>query len=244
MTFLNLTTLPHRALREEVIATALRMNVVGINHGKSGNVSTRLPGGSGAFLITPTGIDYDEIAPEQIVEVQKDGQVSGDTQPSSEWRFHRDIYAARDDIDAIVHTHSVHATTLAVHGRDIPAFHYMVAAAGGTDIRCAPYATFGSQALSDAAVAALRDRKACLLAQHGMIACGANLKKVLALAVEVETLSQMYWQALQIGMPPVLSEAEMHIVLDKFKRYGVQRPDQTDNEAHAQAAEIKEETRS
>ncbi len=219
MTFLNINHRPDAGLRHKVIATALKMNALGINTGKSGNVSARSGDG---FLITPTGIAYEETKPEQIVATRFDGTFEGDVLPSSEWRFHADIYRARSDVAAIVHTHSVYATTVACMARGIPAFHYMVAVAGGSDIRCAPYATFGTQELSDHAVAALTGRNACLLAQHGMIAVGDTLEKALALAVEVETLAQMYWQALQIGAPAVLSDAEMKTVLEKFRTYGQQ----------------------
>ncbi len=219
MTFLNVNHRPDLALRREVIATALKMNALGINQGKSGNVSTRIDDG---FLITPTGVPYEETKPEQIVAVDMDGHFDGDTLPSSEWRFHRDIYAARSEVGAIVHTHSTYATTIACLGQDIPPFHYMIAIAGGRDIRCAPYATFGTQALSDHALTALAGRQACLLAQHGMIAVGAGLPKALALAVEVESLARMYWQARQIGLPPLLSDTEMMTVLEKFKTYGQQ----------------------
>ncbi len=219
MAFLDLQHTPHRALREEIIRTSLKMNTLGINQGKSGNVSARI---DDRFLITPTGIPYENTKPEQIVAMRMDGTHEGDTFPSSEWRFHRDIYAAREDVHAIVHTHATFATTLACMDRAIPPFHYMVAAAGGMDIRCAPYATFGSQALSELAVAALVDRNACLLSHHGMIACGATLEKALALAVEVESLARMYWQALQIGEPTHLSDEEMVVVLEKFKTYGQQ----------------------
>jgi L-fuculose-phosphate aldolase len=219
MAFLNLNHLPHAELRYKVISTAVKMNSLGINQGKSGNVSCRVEDG---FLITPTGIPYDETQREQIVLMKMDGTFDGDVLPSSEWRFHRDVYAKRGDAEAIVHTHSAYATTLACMARDIPAFHYMVAAAGGDNIRCAPYATFGTQALSDHAVKALTDRKACLLAQHGMICLGASLEKALALAVEVESLAQMYWQALQIGEPAILSTVEMIAVLEKFRSYGQQ----------------------
>ena len=219
MTFLNVNHRPDLALRREVIATALKMNALGINQGKSGNVSTRIDDG---FLITPTGVPYEETKPEQIVAVDMDGHFDGDTLPSSEWRFHRDIYAARSEVGAIVHTHSTYATTIACLGQDIPPFHYMIAIAGGRDIRCAPYATFGTQALSDHALTALEGRQACLLAQHGMIAVGAGLPKALALAVEVESLARMYWQARQIGLPPLLSDTEMMTVLEKFKTYGQQ----------------------
>ena len=149
-----------------------------------------------------------------------DGKAGGTRLPSSEWRFHRDIYRTRADANAIVHTHAPFATTLACHSRNIPAFHYMVAVAGGRDVRCAPYATFGSQALSDHVLAALEGRRACLLAHHGMIAVGASLPQTLALAVEIETLAEIYWRALSIGEPPVLSDAEMDLVLQKFATYG------------------------
>lgn len=219
MSFLSATPLSHNVLRREVIATAMRMNALGINHGKSGNVSTRIADG---FLITPTGVAYEETRPEQIVAMRMDGQFDGTTLPSSEWRFHRDIYAARTDVCAIVHTHAAYATTIACMGEDIPAFHYMIAIAGGRNIRCAPYATFGTQALSDNAVTALAARKACLLAQHGMIAVGVSLSNALALAVEVESLARMYWQLRQIGTPPLLDDVEMDIVIEKFKNYGQQ----------------------
>ncbi len=210
-----------RALREAVIATALAMNAQGINRGKSGNVSARAPaGGADGFLITPSGIPYADTRPDDIVAVGLDGSTRGTRKPSSEWRFHRDIYRARGDVTAIVHAHAPFATTLACHHLGIPPFHYMVAVAGGADIRCAPYATFGTQALSDRAVAALEGRKACLLAQHGMIAVGASLAAALALAVEVETRAEMSWRARQLGEPPLLSADEMSVVLDKFRTYG------------------------
>ena len=205
-----------RALRLAVVRTARQMNALGINRGKSGNVSARIDGG---FLVTPSALPYDETDAEDIVAVGEQGAARGRRKPSSEWRFHRDIYAARSDAAAIVHTHSPFATTLACLDRGIPAFHYMVAVAGGGDIRCAPYATFGTQQLSDFAVQALDGRKACLLAHHGMIAIGESLKSALALAVEVETLAEMYWRALQIGEPRVLDEAEMREVLARFAEY-------------------------
>ena len=219
MTFLNINHTPHAELRRKIINTAQKINTLGINHGKSGNVSARADEG---FLITPTGIAYDDTQPEHIVATQFDGRFEADLLPSSEWRFHADIYRARADVHAIVHTHSAYATTLACMGRNIPAFHYMVAVAGGDNIRCAPYATFGTQALSDHALTALTDRKACLLAQHGMIVVGASLEKALGLAVEVESLARTYWQVLQIGEPPVLDDVEMTIVLEKFRTYGQQ----------------------
>ena len=238
MSFLQLDHLPHKSLRHDIIRTSLRMNELGINQGKSGNVSARVattspelaeattttvaPGRGGGFLITPTGIAYEETRPEQIVAMQMDGTHEGSVLPSSEWRFHRDIYAARGEVNAIVHTHATYATTLACMDRGIPPFHYMVAVAGGSDIRCAPYATFGTQQLSDHVLIALQGRLACLMSHHGMIACGGNLSTALALAVEVESLARMYWQAVQIGEPALLSEAEMCVVIDKFQTYGQQ----------------------
>ena len=208
-------------LRERVIATALGMNAAGINRAKAGNVSARWrAGGFDGFLITPTGVAYDRLSPDDIVAVAQDGQARGRLAPSSEWRFHRDVYAARPDAHAIVHTHAPFCTTLACLGRGIPAFHYMVAVAGGRDIRCAPYATFGSQELADAAVAALAGRRACLLANHGMIAIGADLDRALGLAIEVESLAETYWRAMQIGEPVLLDDDEMDRVLAKFATYG------------------------
>jgi len=213
-----------RALREAVVATALAMNAAGINRGKSGNVSARWRDAAfDGFLVTPTGVPYERTTPSLIVAMTLAGDASGDVLPSSEWRFHRDIYAARADAHAIVHTHAPFATTLACMHRGIPPFHYMVAVAGGKDIRCAPYATFGTQELSDHAVVALAGRRACLLANHGMIAIGTSLESALALAVEVETLAEMYWRALQIGEPLPLPDAEMDVVLEKFRTYGQQR---------------------
>jgi len=204
-------------LRKAIIATALAMNALGINRGKSGNVSARWKDG---FLITPSGLPYQETSPTDIVFVGKNGNATGKRPPSSERRFHYDIYRTRKDAQAVVHAHSSFATTLACLGMDIPAFHYMIAVAGGNSIRCAPYATFGTQELSDQALQAMSNRKACLLANHGMIAAGDSLKYALALAVEVEALCEQYWRALQIGKPAILSDTEMEAVLEKFKTYG------------------------
>lgn len=205
------------ALCRQIIATARAMNALGINRGKSGNVSARWQEG---FLITPSGLPYEDTRPADIVFVDGDGKAHGRLAPSSEWRFHHDIYRSRPDAGAVVHTHSSFATTLACLGRDVPAFHYMVAVAGGNSIRCAPYATFGTQRLSDHALAALQGRKACLLANHGMIALEQNLRKALAVAVEVEALCEQYWRALQIGQPHILPDDEMAVVLEKFRTYG------------------------
>ena len=207
-------------LRETIVATARAMNASGINRGTAGNVSARVDGG---FLITPSGVPYDITTPDDIVTVDDDGKPRGRLAPSSEWRFHREIYRNRPELHAIVHTHSPHATTLACLGRGIPAFHYMVAVAGGRDIRCAPYATFGTQELADHIVTALTGRKACLLSHHGMISAETTLASALALAIEVESLAEMYWRALQIGEPALLPDPEMDRVLAKFATYGPAR---------------------
>lgn len=209
------------ALRCAVIETARAMNAAGINVNKSGNVSSRcVRGAQHGFVVTPTGVPYTDLAPEDIVFVSIAGDAAGTQAPSSEWRFHRDIYASRPEFDAIVHTHSPHATALACHGRGLPAFHYMVAMAGGTDIRCAPYATFGTQELSDHALHALAGRRACLLAHHGVIACGESLDQALALAIEVEQLAGIYLAACALGEPPRLGAGEMQRVLERFSTYG------------------------
>lgn len=204
-------------LRRALIESALAMNRLGLAPGKSGNASVRVDGG---FLITPSGLDYEEIREDDIVFVALDGRAEGRRKPSSEWRMHRDLYARREDAGAVVHTHSPFATSLACLRRAIPAFHYMVAVAGGADIRCADYATFGTQELSDNALGALDGRRACLIANHGALALGRDLKDALALALEVETLARQYVQALQVGPPALLSEGEMTRVLERFKDYG------------------------
>ncbi|GAB3125810.1 class II aldolase/adducin family protein [Novispirillum itersonii] len=208
-------------LRAEVIKTARSLTDLGLNKGTAGNVSVRCDDG---FLVTPSGMPAAALAPQDIVWIGFDGRVEGTRAPSSEWRFHHDLLIGRDDLGAVIHTHAPFCTTLAVMGRGIPAFHYMIAVAGGSDIRCAPYATFGTPELSAGAVEAMHGRKACLLGQHGMIAAGETLTKALKLTVEVEELAQVYWQALQIGEPPVLPEEEMQRVLEKFKTYGTVQP--------------------
>jgi len=203
-------------LRKQVIDTCLSMNASGLNQGTSGNISVRFEDG---FLITPSSMPYDHMRPKDIMFMKMDGRAQGPHNPSSEWRFHRDILNTRPDINAVVHTHAIHCTTLALLGKSIPAVHYMVAVAGGTDIRCCPYATFGTQELSNYVLEALKDRFACLMTQHGMIACGTSLDKALWLATEVETLARQYWGALQIGTPAILSDAEIGRVLEKMKNY-------------------------
>ena len=201
-------------LRDRMVDTCRQMNATGINQGTSGNLSARCGDG---FLITPSSLPYDEMEPKDLVEMDFDGTYAG-RRPSSEWRFHRDILQQRTDIDVILHCHSVYATTLACHHRDIPAFHYMVGIAGGTTIRCADYATFGTQELSDAALAALDGRLACLLGQHGQISLGKTLDAALWMATEVETLARLYVQALPLGEPPILPDTEMARVIDQMQR--------------------------
>ena len=212
-------------LARAVIDTALAMERKGINQGKSGNVSARFGDG---FLITPTGLEYEHLTPSDIVWMGLDGSVpAGQRAPSSEWRMHLDIYRARPEAGAVVHAHSVQATALSCLRRGIPSFHYMVAVAGGRDIRCGEYALFGTQALSDAMLTALEGRRACLLGNHGQIAFGADLGKALALAVEVETLAAQYLAALGAGLgePVLLSDAQMDEALERFRTYGRQ-PDE------------------
>jgi len=215
--------LRHLRLRRALIDTARRMNELGINQGTSGNLSVRLVvrgGASGGLLITPSGVPYEAMVPADIIEMAFDGTwrcAGPDRRPSSEWRFHLDIMRARPEFGAVIHTHARHATALACLRREIPAFHYMVAVAGGSTIRCAPYATFGTAALSRHVLRALAGRRACLLANHGLIACGRDLAAALALAVEVETLAAQYCTALAIGKPKILSEAEMARVIKKFE---------------------------
>lgn len=207
-------------LAQEVIDTALRMSRSGLSAGRSGNVSVRE---GERILITPTGMAYEALTPDDIVSMALDGSVpDGSRKPSSEWHFHAAVYAARPDIGAVVHTHSNAATALACLEEGIPAFHYMVAAAGGHDIRCAPYATFGTEELAAHAVRALEGRQACLLAHHGVIACGSTLAKAYDLAVEVETLAEQYARARTLGAVPLLDAREMDRVLEKFKGYGQQ----------------------
>ena len=196
------------------------MNASGINRGSAGNVSARHAAQPAGFLITPSGMSYAEINADDIVAMALDGTWQGARKPSSEWRFHRDIYVAKPEIGAVVHTHSPFATSLACMGCDIPPFHYMIARFGGKDVRCADYATFGTQALSDAALVALQGRSACLLAHHGMIVCGRDLRHALDLAVELETLCEQYWRVLQIGTPRLIADEEMERVLGKFAGYG------------------------
>lgn len=211
-----------RELRSAIIQACLEMNRNGLNQGTSGNISARHEDG---LLITPSGLPYEALQPEDIVFLDMQGRPEGRWKPSSEWRFHRDILHARPEAGAVVHVHSSYATALAILGRSIPAIHYMIAAAGGSTIRCAPYATFGTEELSQHALEALEGRSACLLANHGMIAVGADLAKALWLAGEVETLARQYHACLQVGEPVILSDAEIARVVEKFRSYGPKAQD-------------------
>lgn len=205
-------------LSESLVSISQQLVSLGLNKGSSGNVSVRCKDG---FLVTPSGIAPDGMLANMMVTMQFDGSHEQDKKPSSEWRFHRDILQNRPEINAVIHTHSMFATTMACLHQDIPPFHYMIAVTGGNTIRCAPYALFGSQALSDVALVALKERKACLLANHGMIAMGADLDEALAVTVEVENLCEQYWRLLQVtATPPLLTKAQMRDVFQQFKGYG------------------------
>lgn len=208
-------------LRRGIVETGAKTNTLGLNQGTSGNVSARTGDG---FLITPSGIAYETMHDDQIVQMDLNGQHCGDWQPSSEWRMHLDIYRSQPEAEAeaIVHVHSPHATALSCLRMEIPSFHYMIAVAGGTTIRCADYATFGTQELSDGMMTALQDRAGCLLANHGQICFGPSLEKALWLAGEIEALCKQYWIARQMGEPILLNEDEMATVIARFRTYGKQ----------------------
>ena len=209
--------------RAELIATAQAMQAAGLNRGTSGNVSVR--SGSG-FYITPTGMAYTALEADDIPLMALDGSDQGNYQgkrkPSSEWRFHRDLYASRPEVGAVLHAHSPFAVSLACLRYDIPPFHYMIARFGGETIRCADYAIFGSETLSTAALTAMQQRQGCLLANHGLLVAGCDLDEALTLASELEELCEQYWRACQLGQPVLLSADEMSAVLEKFASYGQQ----------------------
>lgn len=205
--------------RPQLIATAQAMAGHGLNRGTSGNVSVRTEGG---FYITPTGMPYADLAPDDIPLMALDGSSIGRRKPSSEWHMHRDLYASRPEVGAVLHAHAPFAVSLACLRCDIPPFHYMIARFGGDTLRCADYAIFGSPELSANALRAMSGRKACLLANHGLLVAGRDLTEALALAVELEELCEQYWRASQIGTPVLLSAGEMTAVLEKFGSYGQQ----------------------
>ena len=206
-----------RDLREGLVAAARRLSGLGLNPGRSGNLSERFADG---FLVTPSALPYDRMGPDDLVYVEAAGEPRGGGKVSPEGRLHRDVYRHRPEAGGVAHTHSPWATTFACLRRDIPSFHYEVAFAGGTDIRCAQYATFGTQELSDRAIAALQGRRACLLANHGSVAFGRSAQEAVELAEKVEALARLYGQALQLGEPVLLDEVEMFRVVEKFRTYG------------------------
>ena len=221
-------------LRIALLETMRAMGAAGLNVGTAGNASVRLDAAQTPttidhahapvhMLITPSGLAVERCGTQDMARIDADGRAHGPFAPSSEWQLHRDIYAAFPAAGAVLHAHSPFATALACQRIDIPPFHYMIARFGGSSIRCARYATFGTQALSDATVAALHERNACLLANHGMVVFGRDLSQALALAIEFETLCAQYWRSLQIGAPVLLSAAEMAEVIERFRWYGKPR---------------------
>lgn len=214
------------AIRKQIIELCLQMNATGLNQGTSGNISAVH---NDHMLITPSGIAYEKLTPEQIAKMPIDTDTTdfeGPCKPSSEWHFHRAILQSNRDFGAVIHTHSMFATTLSISRTDIPPCHYMIAAFGGSTVRCADYATFGTSDLSDNIVTAMKDRSACLMANHGMVVAGANLDKAMWAAVELETLSSQYFHANLAGNMVLLPEEEIDIVLEKFKGYGLQNPEE------------------
>jgi L-fuculose-phosphate aldolase len=202
---------------EQIIKYANMLNSEKLSTLRSGNVSLRYKNG---FLITPSGVKYSLLKADDIVFVSLDGKFDETkNKPSSEWRFHKDIYSSKNEANAIVHAHSTHATAVSAHNKDVPAFHYMVALAGGNDLKCAKYATFGTQELSDNIINALKNRKACLMSNHGQVAFGDNLEQAFELAQEVENICHQYINAIKIGEPKILSSSEMDVILEKVKNY-------------------------
>jgi L-fuculose-phosphate aldolase len=215
-------TRAERKLREAIIAKCIWMSDSGLNQGTSGNISARY---RDVMLITPSATPYEAMEPEMIATMPLDGEYgswSGPLKPSTEWRFHLDIMRSRPDVGGIVHTHSTFATVLSIAGRSIPACHYMIAAFGGNDVRCAEYATFGTKKLSANALKALEGRSACLLANHGVIAVGATLDKAMWLAVELETIARQYYHALVLGDPNILADSLIEETRKSFATYGLQ----------------------
>lgn len=206
--------------RGAVVEAVHRLDALGMNRGSTGNASHRCAlGGRAGMLITPTGMGA-ELGADDVVHVADDGTLTGRWQPSSEWQFHRAAYRARPDVQAVLHTHAVHATALACLDRPLPPFHYMVAVAGGADVPLVPYHTFGSEALSTGVAAALAHRNACLLAHHGLVTCGTSMTQAMKVMIEVEGLCQTYLLALPVGEPTRLDAAEMDRVVEKFRHYG------------------------
>ena len=207
-------------LKKQIIKFSKKLNSTNLSALRSGNISARArEKGVDGFYITPSGMIYDDLKPSNIVFVSLEGRFDKKRKPSSEWRFHQDIYVNKKEAKAIVHAHSTCATAVSTHQRSIPAFHYMVAVAGGEDIKCTKYATFGTRKLSNNILSALKNRSACLIGNHGQIAFGENLEKAFELAQEIENICHQYIYALRIGIPKILSKKEMKIVLGKMKNY-------------------------
>ena len=206
--------------RKEVIKYSIKLNTAKLSPLRSGNISVRSEeDGIQGFLITPSGKKYDSLKEDDIVFVSNDGNHDTNLKPSSEWRFHKDIYLKKPDAKAIVHAHSPHAAAVSAHGKDIPAFHYMIALAGGDSIKCAKYATFGTQELSNNIIDALKNRKACLMSNHGQVAFGDNLESAFELAEELENICHQYMNTIKLGEPKILSSSEMDVILEKVKNY-------------------------
>ena len=208
-----------------LIETALQLQKIGLNHGATGNCSCR---DGDTYLITPSGVETQNLSEDKIVRMDFEGNVVdsiSNLKPSSEWRFHQDIMSKRQEVRAVVHTHSIFASTVSLFGNELPPFHYMIAVAGGSSVRCAPYAMFGTQELSDNIIDALLDRKACLIANHGLVSIGANLAEALQIAEEIEHLCQLYIEAKKLGEPNLLNQKQMIEVIERFQSYGKWRKD-------------------
>ena len=206
--------------RKEVIKYSIKLNTTNLSPLRSGNISVRSDeDGIQGFLITPSGKKYNSLKEDDIVFVSNDGNHDTNLKPSSEWRFHKDIYLKKLNAKAIVHAHSPHAAAVSAHGKDIPAFHYMIALAGGDSIKCAKYATFGTQELSNNIIDALENRKACLMSNHGQVAFGENLESAFELAEELENICHQYINTIKLGDPKILSSSEMDVILEKVKNY-------------------------
>ena len=208
-----------------LIETALQLQKIGLNHGATGNCSCR---DGDTYLITPSGVETQNLSEDKIVRMDFEGNVVdsiSNLKPSSEWRFHQDIMSKRQEVRAVVHTHSIFASTVSLFGNELPPFHYMIAVAGGSSVRCAPYAMFGTQELSDNIIDALTGRKACLIANHGLVSIGANLAEALQIAEEIEHLCQLYIEAKNLGEPNLLNQKQMLEVIERFQTYGPSRKD-------------------
>jgi L-fuculose-phosphate aldolase len=207
-------------LRARLVEAVRRLAALGLNRGSTGNVSVRGASNRSGFWITPTGMGADDLSTDELVWIAADGVAQGVWQPSSEWPFHRAIYAQRPDLAAVVHVHSVHATALSTLRRPLPSFHYMVAIAGGDDVPCTPYHLYGSDELSRAVAAAFGARNACLMANHGLVAGGASLAHALKVTIEIEALCESYLKALAVAEPVLLTREQMAEAIERFKSYG------------------------